>query len=59
MIESWDEPQQTKSGIWELHIRVRGKYDIYTQVVTFETLASANKYIEYIKIAKGQRNKEK
>lgn len=57
MIIDYSEPLQTKSGIWELRIRVRGKYEIYTQIVTFETLASANKYIEYIKIAKSQRGR--
>lgn len=57
MIESWEEPFQTKSGIWELHIKVRGEYEIYTQIVTFETLKSAQNYIGYLELAKKQRSK--
>jgi hypothetical protein len=59
MILSWQEPYQTESGIWELHIKVRGQYEIYDQVVTFETLKSAQNYIGYLVEAKKQREKGK
>ena len=57
MIVSWGEPYETKSGIWELKIKVQGKKELYDQIVTFHNLKSAQEYIGFLNLAIKQRGK--
>lgn len=57
MIISWGEPYETKSGIWELKIKVQGQKEIYDQIVTFHNLKSAQEYIGFLNLAIKQRTK--
>lgn len=59
MIISWGEPYQTKSGIWELKIKVKGETGIYDQIVTFHNLKSAQEYIGFLELAIKQREKQR
>lgn len=57
MIVSWGEPYETKSGIWELKIKVQGQKELYDQIVTFHNLKSAQEYIGFLNLAIKQRAK--
>lgn len=57
MIVSWGEPYETKSGIWELKIKVQGQKELYDQIVTFHNLKSAQEYIGFLNLAIKQRGK--
>lgn len=60
MIESYELPvYNPKTKTWEIHIKVRGQYEIYTQIVETETEKAAQEYIRYVDLAIKQRGKGK
>lgn len=60
MIINYEQPvYNPKSGTWEIHIKVKGQYDIYTQIVETETEKAAQEYIRYVDLAIKQREKGK
>lgn len=59
MIINWGVPYQTKSGIWELKIKVKGESGIYDQIVTFHNLKAAQEYIGFLELAIKQREKQR
>ena len=59
MIESYEQPvYNPKTNTWEIHIKVKGQYDIYTQIVETETEKAAQEYIRYVDLAIKQRSKK-
>lgn len=57
MIEGWEEPKfNPKSGTYELRIKVKSGKETYNQIVEFVNLKSAQEYIKFIEIARGQRS---
>lgn len=48
-----------KTDTWEIHIKVKGQYEIYTQIVETETEKAAQEYIRYVDLAIKQRGKQK
>ena len=60
MILEYSTPQYNpKTDTWEIHIKVKGQYDIYTQIVETETEKAAQEYIRYVDLAIKQREKQK
>ena len=60
MILEYSTPQYNpKSDTWEIRIKVKGQYDIYTQIVETETEKAAQEYIRYVDLAIKQREKSK
>ena len=60
MIESYEQPvYNPKTKTWEIRIKVKGQYDIYTQIVETETEKAAQEYIRYVDLAIKQREKGK
>ena len=58
MIESYEQPvYNPKSDTWEIHIKVKGQSEIYTQIVETETEKAAQEYIRYVDLAIKQRGK--
>lgn len=58
MIESYEPPvYNPKTDTWEIRIKVKGQYDIYTQIVETETEKAAQEYIRYVDLAIKQRKK--
>lgn len=59
MITNYEQPvYNPKSDTWEIHIKVKGQYDIYTQIVETETEKAAQEYIRYVDLAIKQRSKK-
>ena len=60
MIIKYEQPvYNPKTDTWEIHIQVKGQYDIYTQIVETETEKAAQEYIRYVDLAIKQREKGK
>jgi len=60
MIVSYNLPvYNPKTDTWEIRIKVKGQYDIYTQIVETETEKAAQEYIRYVDLAIKQREKGK
>lgn len=59
MIIDYSPPYETKSGIWELKIKVKGESGIYNQIVTFHNLKAAQEYIGFLELAIRQREKQR
>jgi hypothetical protein len=58
LIISYFGPQYNpKTDTWEIHIKVKGQYEIYTQIVETETEKAAQEYIRYVDLAIKQRGK--
>lgn len=58
MILEYSAPQYNpKTDTWEIRIKVKGQYEIYTQIV--ETEKAAQEYIRYVNLAIKQREKGK
>lgn len=58
MIINYEQPvYNPKSDTWEIHIKVKGQYEIYTQIVETETEKAAQEYIRYVDLAIKQREK--
>ena len=60
MIINYEQPvYNPKTDTWEIHIKVKGQYEIYTQIVETETEKAAQEYIRYVDLAIKQRVKGK
>jgi len=60
MIINYENPvYNPKSDTWEIKIKVKGQYEIYTQIVQTETEKAAQEYIRYLDLAIKQREKTK
>jgi hypothetical protein len=60
MILEYSSPlYNPKTDTWEIRIKVKGQYDIYTQIVETETEKAAQEYIRYVDFAIKQREKTK
>lgn len=60
MIINYEKPQYNpKTDTWEIRIKVKGQYDIYTQIVETATEKAAQEYIRYVDMAIKQREKQK
>ena len=60
MIINYEKSQYNpKTDTWEIHIKVKGQYEIYTQIVETETEKAAQEYIRYVDLAIKQREKGK
>jgi hypothetical protein len=60
MIIDYSEPvYNPKTDTWEIRIKVKGQYEIYTQIVETETEKAAQEYIRYVDLAIKQREKQK
>ena len=60
MIESYELPvYNPNTDTWEIRIKVKGQYEIYTQIVETETEKAAQEYIRYVDLAIKQREKQK
>lgn len=60
MILNYEQPvYNPKTNTWKIHIKVKGQYDIYTQIVETETEKAAQEYIRYVDLAIKQREKGK
>lgn len=58
MIINYESPvYNPKSDTWEIKIKVKGQYDIYTQIVETATEKAAQEYIRYVDLAIKQREK--
>lgn len=58
MIINYEQPEYNpKSDTWEIHIKVKGQYEIYTQIVETETEQAAQEYIGFLNLAIKQRTK--
>ena len=60
MIINYEKPvYNPKTDTWEIKIKVKGQYEIYTQIVETETEKAAQEYIRYVDLAIKQREKGK
>lgn len=58
MILEYSIPQYNpRSDTWEIKIKVKGQYEIYTQIVETATEKAAQEYIRYVDLAIKQRSK--
>ena len=56
MILDYEQPVfNKKTNTWEIKIKVQGQNEIYTQIVNFQTIKSAQEYIGFIDLAIKQR----
>lgn len=59
MIINYEQPQYNpKTDTWEIKIKVKGKYGIYTQIVETKTEKSAQEYIGFLELAIKQRKQK-